>query len=145
MKKKWLLLCSLVMSITMGACQIKETPECMTPCKDKEIEQQLVSLTGDEECQNVVCFEKNNIISAIVSEGKIETAPDNTVNGEETFYIIIYDKEKEEPLLSEKKVAEQGFQASFLQQQDRIYVYVRLIHSTVHLKLTPRCRLTMCP
>ena len=124
MKKKWLLLCGLIMSITMCSCQIKEPPVYMIPYDDKETEQQLVSLIGDEECQNVVCFEKNNIVSAVVSERKTEITPDNTVNGEETFYIVIYDKQKEEMLLVEKKVAEQGFQASFLQQQDRIYVSV---------------------
>lgn len=152
MKKKWLLLCSLVISVMLCACQAKENtsdkdnlpptvtqsvtqtpmptatptpvPEYMLQSENKETEQQLVSLIEDKECTNVVCYENDNIVSAIVSERKMEIASDNTVNGEETFYVVVFDKKKEETLLLEKKVAEHGFQAAFMQHQNKMYVSV---------------------
>ena len=92
--------------------------------QDKPMEQKLVSLVNDKDYQTVVYFESGDMVSAIVSNSKIELLPDGTIKGSGRFYVVLYDQKKEELLFMEKKIAEDGFHAAFLPYQEIVYVPV---------------------
>ena len=92
--------------------------------QDKPMEQKLVSLVNDKDYQTVVYFESGGMVSAIVSNSKIELLSDGTIKGSGRIYVVLYDQKKEELLFMEKKIAEDGFHAAFLPYQETVYVPV---------------------
>ncbi len=99
-------------------------PKDILPGEDENIKQKLVSLVGDEECQNVVYYQNGEVLSAVVSKTAMNVLSYNKVQSAGCFYIVIYNMETEETLLLEKRVAEQGFQVLFLPQQGTTYLPV---------------------
>lgn len=150
MKKKPLFLCYLVLGTTLCACQTKEdtskdtlptkTPvsattslptisttsgfETIHASQDQNLEQILCSLVEEDGYQNVVYVEKNQMVSAIVSKETLKITSDTIVEGKGAFYIVLFDKQNEELLLLEKKLAVQGFQTAFLSLQETVYLPV---------------------
>ncbi len=111
--------------IAMEYETLASTMEHLMPGEDLEMKRKLVSLVGDNEFQDwVVYYEHGSIISGIVAERTMEVLAYNKVRGNGEFYLVIYNKETEETLLLERRVAENGFEVLFLPQQSTTYLPV---------------------
>lgn len=91
---------------------------------DDAVEQRIVSLVGDEECPYITYYEKDDIVSAIVSEYAVEVLEDESLQGKESFYVVIFDRKKDELIFAEKRIADSGFRAAFIQFGETIFLPV---------------------